>query len=334
MVSTPLPGQHLKWMDTLRAVAVFMVIFEHAILLTPLALPEWLVDASNVFAPFRIPALMFLSGLLLPKSLAKPAGTYLRGKLSRIVWPYLIWSVLIWALANWGDDRPNLLIELFLNPTTTPMWFLAYLAMYYVIGLFLHGLPGALAAIPLLLVSALLGENNAGRFFYLLAFFLMGDYISRNAARFFPILFRREVTIVAGAVGIGLAVAAVSGVDVKYVPALALPVFVSILATIPLVDRLARTKPGEVIGAYGTHTIVFYVLHWPAMVYAWNLLAVLGVTNAMVLAVGNLLIGLAAGFIALVLVRKFPVLALLFSADWRRSPVSAGTASERGDTSD
>lgn len=334
MVSTPTTTKHLAWMDTLRGLAVFLVIFEHAILLTPLPLPDWLVHASNVFAPFRIPALMFLSGLLLPKSLAKPFPVYMRGKASRIVWPYLIWSVLIWGLANWGDDRPNPLVELFVNPTTTPMWFLAYLAVYYALGLFLHGWRGLAAIVPALVASAMIGDNNGGRFFYLLAFFLLGDYISRNAGKVFPLLFRREVTAVAAAVALGLAAASALGLHVKYIPLFALPVFVSIAAIIPAMDRLSRSKVGRVIGSYGQHTIIFYVLHWPAMVYAWNLLAELGIGSGVVLAAGNLVTGVAAGFAALALVRKFPPLAILFRFDWKRRPVAAARISAHGDTSD
>jgi uncharacterized membrane protein YcfT len=319
-------------MDTLRGLAVFLVIFEHAILLTPLPLPEWLVHTSNVFAPFRIPALMFLSGLLLPKSLKKNPGVYLRGKASRIVWPYLIWSVVIWGLANWGDDRPNLLVELFVNPTTTPMWFVAYLAVYYLIGLFLHGWRGLAAVVPAMIISAMIGDNNGGRFFYLLAFFLLGDCISRNADKVFPLIFRREVIAVAGLVAVGLATASALGVHIKYIPLYTVPVFVSIVAIIPAADRLSRLRVGGAIGSYGQHTIVFYVLHWPAMVYAWNLLAKLGVSNSLVLAAGNLVAGLAAGFVALALVRRYPRLEILFRFNSRRKPIAAGKVGAHGDS--
>ncbi|MBT2566582.1 acyltransferase [Arthrobacter sp. ISL-85] len=331
-VLTPASGKHLGWMDTLRGLAVFLVIFEHAILLTPVPLPEWLVHASNVFAPFRIPALMFLSGMLLPKSLEKPGGVYLRGKCSRIVWPYLIWSVMIWGLANWGDDRPNLFGELFVNPTTTPMWFLAYLAVYYAVGLFLNGWRGLAAIVPSMLASAVIGDNNGGRFFYLLAFFLLGDCISRNADKVFPLILRREVRILAAMVAVGLATASAFGVHVKYIPLYSIPVFVSIAAIIPLVERLSRSKVGKAIGGYGQHTIIFYVLHWPVMVYAWNLLAKLGVSNGLVLAAGNLAAGLAAGYIALALVRRYPRLAILFRFDLQLRQVAAGKVRAHGES--
>lgn len=330
-VAMPRAGslERARWIDLLRVVAVLLVIFEHAVLLTPLPLPPALVSISNVFAPFRIAALMFLSGLLLPKSLEKSSGEYFTGKARHILWPYLIWTLLIWGLANWGDDRPNLLIELFVNPTTTPMWFLAYLTVYYALA---FAIPAAITAYlaPVLVAIAALPEmpDNLQRFLYLFAFFLVGSFVARNWDRLQPFLFRRAVTAISLTLGVGLAVASFLGAPIKYEPLYAVPVLASIVAVLPLVERVSSTRGGKFLAGYGRETIVLFVVHWPVQVYTWNLLARLGVASAEILFVGNLVAGLFVAFLLVELNRRFPIVRAMFAfpgRPGRRSGKSAFT---------
>ena len=76
-------GARFAWMDLLRGSAIFMLILYHASAIASLYgrdLPRWLVIFNEFFLPFRMPTLMFLSGMLLSGSLRKPLVQYYWGK--------------------------------------------------------------------------------------------------------------------------------------------------------------------------------------------------------------------------------------------------------------
>lgn len=91
------PLERMSWIDVLRGLAVLAVVLHHAALQVTHGRDTnlgWISTLDDAVTPFRMPILMFLSGLLLPLSLAKPWVVYLRGKLRKIAWPYLLWSFL------------------------------------------------------------------------------------------------------------------------------------------------------------------------------------------------------------------------------------------------
>lgn len=59
---------------------------------TSAPIEAWTLDA--LFAPFRMPLMVFLSGLLVAPSLARGWRRYLKGKLSRVACPYAVWGIL------------------------------------------------------------------------------------------------------------------------------------------------------------------------------------------------------------------------------------------------
>lgn len=175
-------------MDTTRGAAVVAVVLMHAelevVARTGVDLP--IVGAVNdALVDVRMPLLVLLSGLLLPRSLAKGMRSHLRGKAVHILWPYAVWGLLdcTHAVADaWLGGRPlpwQLYIELLHDPHTY-LWFLGYLFAYHVIaGL----LPGAarVAAVPLVfLVGEMVPDGETlNRFVVLLGFFLLGDVLAR-----------------------------------------------------------------------------------------------------------------------------------------------------------
>ena len=83
-VSPTKTTQRIEWMDSLRGIAILLLLFWHAFAIPDLLgtpMPDWLRNINNAFLPFRMPMLMFLSGMLLEKSLRKPLPTYYEGKL-------------------------------------------------------------------------------------------------------------------------------------------------------------------------------------------------------------------------------------------------------------
>jgi len=178
----------LGWMDTVRGAAVIGVIVMHAELevvsTTGGALPavhtlnEWL-------GPVRMPLLVFLSGLLVPRSLARGAGAHLQGKVVHILWPYLVWGlldathVLVDAGVR-GDPLPwELVGQLFHDPHTY-LWFLGYLFVFHVA---VTPLPATARTIGVPLVFWAAGQvpvdTSADKFLTLFGWFLVGDLAAR-----------------------------------------------------------------------------------------------------------------------------------------------------------
>lgn len=171
----PARAQRDTWMDTTRGVAVLLVAFGHAVFMTADA-PGPLLWLVEFFRPFRIPTLLLLSGLLVERSLRKPIGAYLEGKWRFIVWPLVFWNLISWVLAP--DPLPLTDPQYWLQPGY--LWYLLYLAGYYVIGLLMRSVPppiivGLFAATWLLSLN----EPAVSEFFRYGIFFFAGHWLSR-----------------------------------------------------------------------------------------------------------------------------------------------------------
>ena len=120
-------------MDLLRGFAVLLVIAHHLRLVQEIwdgAAPHAAAILSEGTMPFRMPALLFASGLLLERSLRKPTARYLSGKARSLLWPWLLWSALMLPILGWENAREPLW---WINGMYT--WFLLALFLYYLIGL-------------------------------------------------------------------------------------------------------------------------------------------------------------------------------------------------------
>jgi uncharacterized membrane protein YcfT len=177
----------MDWMDTLRGGAVVGVVVMHAelnvVAITGEPLP--LVHAFNsALGDVRMPLLVMLSGVLLPRSLAKGFRGHLRGKVRHILWPYAVWATFdvthaLVDAAVTGRPMPWQLIgQLFYDPHTY-LWFLAFLFCFHL----LAGLAPPLvrtAALPLVFWAATqIADADTHKFVWLFAWFLLGDLASR-----------------------------------------------------------------------------------------------------------------------------------------------------------
>lgn len=178
----------LLWMDRLRGAAIVAVIVLHAELGARAGsgrdLP--LVPAVNeLLSPYRMPMLVALSGVLLTPALAKPWRAYLRGKVRHLLWPYLVWVALdtAYAALRAGGLGWDYVARLAYDPQTY-LWFLAYLFVFYLVGL---GLPPWARIVGGPLVLALVWNADPAadwhKFAWLLGWFLVGDTVGRVVRR-------------------------------------------------------------------------------------------------------------------------------------------------------
>ncbi|PPG05031.1 hypothetical protein C5E06_03935 [Pseudoclavibacter sp. RFBI5] len=174
------------WMDLLRGSAILLVILFHASALPVILIfvppTEFVADLNTFFGPYRMSMLLVLSGMLLGRSLSKPAGVYYVSKVRTIVWPYLVWAVIYWLVSGqeeWMD--PSAWIA------TSWLWFLFFLAIYYAAAPLLARVRGPLFAIvPVVLwsLSVLLPDGDLTNLAYYGGFFFAGHFVATWRATF------------------------------------------------------------------------------------------------------------------------------------------------------
>ncbi|WP_427383664.1 acyltransferase family protein [Janibacter sp. G56] len=127
------PQRH-RWMDVLRGAAVLLVIAWHAATIPDaygFVVPEAVHRVNRAGAPYRQPLLLFLSGMLLGRSLDKQWRSYAAGKARAILWPLFVWTLITAAVAD---------VSALAQPVTwlagyRHLWFLNVLLACYAVGL-------------------------------------------------------------------------------------------------------------------------------------------------------------------------------------------------------
>ncbi|MFJ6042172.1 acyltransferase family protein [Brachybacterium paraconglomeratum] len=258
------------WMDLLRGTAILLVIAHHLRLVQQIwdgGTPWAMVELSEALAPFRMPALLFASGLLLARSLRRPPGRFLAGKLRGLLWPWLLWSAVMLPILGWGHaDEPLW----WLNGMYT--WFLAALFCYYVIGLVTRRIhPGwiALASVVVWTALPLLGAAHdwlgprPDKFIFYAVFFFAGAALRPLLARG-PLPW--PVVVPALAVAAGWAAYA-SKIDAEpRVPMLAqLVILLAVIGAVGVLQRLPRLLALRPVEWLGRNSVVPYLVHLPVV---------------------------------------------------------------------
>lgn len=301
-MSMPRTPERLEWVDAVRGFAVLLVVMYHAIIAIPdtgAATPDWLDRINDAFSPFRMPILMLLSGMLLPRSLAKPARIYISGKLRRIAWPYLVWTLVTLAFlyvgshaAGHGGFSIGRTFALVFDPRTYT-WYLAYLLAFYLLALVIPA-RFRYASIPALLIICAITNDDEGwsRATFLLAFFFAGDWVIRHPERWEFV--RRPavvaISVVLSASTIGLAAA---GVPMRYEVWSVPGTLATIVCLMAASGWALRHAVGRFAAKVGRDSLVYYVTHWPVVAATAHLLALLHPENGAVEAAIMMTAGLA-----------------------------------------
>lgn len=251
------------WMDALRGIAIILVVILHAgIALSFFAdgYPVPIRVFNKVFEPYRMPTLIFLSGMLLDKSLRKPAAEYLSGKARTVAWPYAVWTVIALALSN--DLTLYALGRAVYNPVETHLWYLWFLIIFYLAARLLRRIPPeVLAAATLVLAVFMPADFRLDKMTFLFSFFMLGAFFSQRRALFERWIQTPQVLIVSGLLAALASGLNVAGVTVLYEPLLA----VCVVAALALALRAVPLIPtGRIRGALeylGLNSIVLYIVH-------------------------------------------------------------------------
>lgn len=312
-------GSRMEWMDLLRGAAILLVITWHSaaiLLLFDIAVPAWLVDLNNAFAPYRMPTLMVLSGLLLNRSLSKPGSVYAVGKVSNLVWPWVLWTAVNWLVLQyeapiwernvWGKSY---------------LWFLYYLVVLYSLAPLLRRVPAWVLIAGPWIATLAAPDLDSKRFLFLTGFFFLGRLADEHRGVVDRITAHRHLWWafpIAAAFSVAFAVWG----PWRYEGILAVFSVLGILVSVRVARTPAIAARSEALRWVGRNSVVFYVSHFPVIV------GVVLITQAAAMPVGvTIAIAFAAAIsvgAALTAARRFRVVELLFTLPIRgRSGVVA-----------
>ena len=190
------------WMDALRGFLILLVITQHWTSFIPTIYQDefWynlILNIKQLFAPFRMELLFFLSGLLVNKGLKKTNMKYFNGKSQNLLYPYIIWSLAYLAINTYSSllngeyaNITNYFLRILFG-TTDITWFLFFLLIYYVVIKFLRNINVYLIVLICVSASTILrqfnlpffldvGFTSLDDFFYYFIYFFLADYLIKN----------------------------------------------------------------------------------------------------------------------------------------------------------
>lgn len=253
----------MMWMDVLRGIAIALVVLAHSAYILPRfefgAPPGWLISFNELFAPFRMPTLMALSGMLVPASLRKPPAVYFSGKLRNVAWPYLVWLVLWCAFFPTYGSLFN--VDTWL---TSYLWFLLYITVFYLLAPITRFVPTWLFVLAPWVVASLELGMFQRRFFFLMGFFFLGKLVAERGNLVERVL-RSQVTWFALPIAIAYGVA-FSLLDPKAYVGWTAPFSIAGILAAALLARVVDARRAMAPVRYvGRHSLIFYVTHFPVI---------------------------------------------------------------------
>lgn len=280
-------------MDVLRGAAIGLVILAHAAyILDRFELgdtPGWLIAFNEMFAPYRMPTLMFLSGMLVPASLRKPPSVYFSGKVRAVAWPYLVWLVIWCALF---PAYGNLLtVDTW---WTSYLWFLLYIFTFYLLAPVTRWIPTWLLVLGPWIAAAAIDSLFVRRFFFLMGFFFLGKLVADHRGVWDRVLASRWSWLaLPAAVAYGVVSALLD--PRQFAGALAPLSVIGVLAAVQVaraIDGHPVTRPLQHVGR---NSLIYYVTHFPVIVVtSW-----IGYRAGL-----PVLVTVAAGFLGAILVGR------------------------------
>lgn len=256
------------WMDSLRGLAVLAVMLTHVGTMprgmdapyTSLVLTSFV----QILHTARMPLLIFLSGVLLTRSVSKPPAQYFRGKAEKILWPFLVWMVLL-ALSLGTPEQ--LTSWDYWKGGAWHLWFLWVLMGCYLVGPVTRWVPPWMVAVVFfgLLLAAEGQSRDILRLLHWGVFFFLGASAGRHLHRITRLHW--SLAVVAAVWTVAAIVAHMEGaLTVSEKNPWGLPAaWGGILLAVWAGPRLPRLGFLEFCGR---RSIVLYVAHMPALILA------------------------------------------------------------------
>lgn len=309
-----------RWMDLLRGTALVLLMIFHSSAVPArhgISDPDWVADVNDFLTPFRMPTLMFLSGMLLATSLSKQLAEYYSGKLRNIAWPYVVWVAITFAIWDYGLDP--------LNPRSwiaaLHLWFLFYVFIYYAIAPLLRRLPAWAPPLLFLAVSFAVQEGRGHTLAYFAVFFFAGNAATVYSRQFERLVGRTAMVVAFAVAGLSVGVASVvigTRNDPRFLP-LSL---CGVLLLVVVARRLDQQRWTAGLQSIGRNSIVYYVAHFPVMTVVAMVAVRTRLDSPYLVAVLNLGAALAISWLLVRARSSWPITNRLFEGPRRLLPRS------------
>ncbi|MEZ0165652.1 acyltransferase family protein [Kineococcus sp. LSe6-4] len=308
----------MTWMDVLRGLAILAVVLFHAGTLlryAQLEVPEELREFNRAVAPFRIPMLVLLSGMLLPRSVAKGARPYTAGKARAILWPFLLWSSVMGAMkwVEYGHPSLKWLLPNIFLAGGTYLWYLLFLVVFYVVALPLRRVPLLPVALAFLVLAEVAVDDSkwGERFAFLFALFLIGWWVAARPAVVERGLSSNRWPFVALGVGVlSYTLGDMSGYGPRAIAGTLSGVYLLAWGA----SRLSKAPVLRPLRFVGRNSVVFYCVHFPLVVVLMSVAGWLEVGSSVLLMGVAFVASVAAGAVLSLLRPRSPFVAGLFVA--------------------
>jgi uncharacterized membrane protein YcfT len=176
--------KRLDWIDYAKGFTVIWVILYQCTTRIGYDLPPegWVYWLAELGRPLRMPALFFVSGLLLTSSLQKNWHDFINSKVLHLIFFFVLWSFLQILMRDWRLPFDELSLKLFNAITSNPqnsLWFIAVLPLFFVITRLCRDVPpplmlGIAALLEILHIGpySIWTDNTSSYYIY----FLFGIY--------------------------------------------------------------------------------------------------------------------------------------------------------------
>lgn len=251
----------MLWMDELRGLAVLLVVLHHVAAIPPLFGGDTVVWGGFMKAllPFRMPMLLVLSGILVPRSILKPMPVYYSGKLRNIVWPFILWTL----ITNLAVATPEkLLVPRTWFGGSYHTWFLTVLFGCYLVAPLTKWIPSWLFIPPMVLLSPVFDNSVIARLLWYGSFLFTGMAFAAYKDRWQHVRWFLPVGLLVFAVCFS-AWTLTPGHEYEYKNVLSyLGSTAGVLGIMWLAPRVRRS---HVLQRAGENSIVIYLAHFPVI---------------------------------------------------------------------
>ncbi|WP_297751555.1 acyltransferase family protein [uncultured Tessaracoccus sp.] len=270
--SMPRTQSRIYWMDRVRGSAILLMLLLHATMIPVLYAGggepnRWLMRFNTVVSPLRMPVLMFLSGMLLSRSLRKSLTRFYSGKFRVLLWAYCVWALIFLAVAG----RLSEFVKPWLWMQTIYLWYLSFLLLYYLLAPLVVKIP-LWISIPVLVSANLFFVGTERGFlqkiFFYWIFFLLGDWCMRRGVGQVVEMRWVRISLAVGALAmLYVQGAALVGdtliIRVIWNLVLAVVVVGAVISWSPL---LLNKDDADWLQRIGKDSLVYYACHFPVMI--------------------------------------------------------------------
>jgi uncharacterized membrane protein YcfT len=332
------PRPRLTWIDTLKGIAILLVVLYHAV---ELAGPkEWSGDQlsmlTDALMTVRMPLFFAMSGFFFLRRVDRPWSWQLRNRIGPFLWLFILWT-LVWLitfeLIPWqrGDENGvSDVVLLFVNPNVGP-WYVYALALYFVAVKLMRPLPvwlqfviGSCVSLPvacgLIHIDSWVWESLLTHF---IAFQIgaLGSRVLAAVAERASLVRLLVVGFLWGAATGGLFLAGIGLDNIFRIPVTLLGMTMGVIASV-LLDRHASWLR---LSWFGRNTLPIYLIHVPiiGVIYSFDI----ALPHTAVVSIGvpllTTVLAVAGSLFVWRIIRDVPG---VFSAPWTGEGANTRTA--------